>query len=239
LIPAFAVDRTQELIWSLRQLEDADRIPVLPVYLDSPLAIEVTDIYCRHPGEHRFELTALADRGRCPLRTRRLQLVRTPEESKALNHVRGPLVVIAGSGMATGGRVLHHLARRLPDPATTVLLVGYQAAGTRGRSLQNGAATLRLHGQDVPVRARVESVQGLSAHADRDEILRWLAGFKTPPRQTYVVHGEPGPAAALAETIRATLHWEARPAADGDTVELLRREEARGLAVSAASAASP
>jgi metallo-beta-lactamase family protein len=239
LIPAFAVDRTQELIWSLRQLEDAGRIPVLPVYVDSPLAIEVTDIYCRHPGEHRFELTALADRGRCSLRTRRLQLARTPEESKALNHVRGPLVVIAGSGMATGGRVLHHLARRLPDPATTVLLVGFQAAGTRGRSLQDGAATLRLHGQDVPVRARVESVQGLSAHADREEILRWLSGFKTPPRQTYVVHGEPGPAAALAETIRATLHWEARPAADGETVDLLRRDDAGGVAVTTASASSP
>ncbi len=220
LIPAFAVDRTQELVWTLRQLEDTGRIPVLPVYLDSPMAIEVTDIYCRHPGEHYFELTALADRGRCPLRTRQFHLTRTPEESKVLNHVRGPVVIIAGSGMATGGRILHHLARRLPDPRTTVLLVGFQAAGTRGRSLQEGAAALRMHGRDVPVRARVESVQGLSAHADRADIMRWLSGFKEPPRQTYVVHGEPGPAAALAETIRSTLRWQARPAADGETVDL-------------------
>jgi metallo-beta-lactamase family protein len=212
---------------------------VLPVYVDSPLAIEVTEVYCRHPGEHRFELTALADRDRCPLRTCRLQLARTPEESKALNHARGPLVIIAGSGMATGGRILHHLARRLPDAATTVLLVGFQAEGTRGRALQDGATTLRLHGHDVPVRASVESVQGLSAHADRDEILRWLSGFKKPPRQTYVVHGEPGPAAALAETILGTLHWKARPAVDGETVELLRHDDAGALTVTAGSASSP
>jgi metallo-beta-lactamase family protein len=222
LIPAFAVDRTQELIWALRQLEEAGRIPVLPVYVDSPLAIEVTDIYCRHPEEHHFELQLLADRGKCPLRSRDFHLARTPGESKALNHVEGPLVVIAGSGMATGGRILHHLARRLPDPRTTVLLVGFQAAGTRGRSLQEGAATLRMHGREVPVRARVEAVQGLSAHADRGEILRWLAGFKKPPRQTYVVHGELGPAAALAEAVRTRLHWEARPAVDGETVDLVR-----------------
>jgi metallo-beta-lactamase family protein len=220
IVPAFAIDRTQELIVALRRLEDAGRIPVLPVYLDSPMAIEVTDVYCRHPEEHRLELQALADRDRCPLRSRRFHLVRTPDESKALNHIDEPMVVIAGSGMATGGRVLHHLAQRLPDPRTTVLLVGYQAEGTRGRSLQNGAATVRLHGRDVPVKARVELVHGLSAHADRDEILRWLAGFKTPPRQTYVVHGEPDAAERLAETIRSTLHWEARPARDGETVPL-------------------
>jgi metallo-beta-lactamase family protein len=234
LVPAFTVDRTQELICAIRRLEDADRIPVLPVYVDSPLAIDVTDVYCRHPEEHRVELT---DRGRSRLRSHRFQLVRTPQESKALNCVDGPMIVIAGSGMATGGRILHHLEHRLPDPRTTVLLVGFQAAGTRGRSLEEAAAALRMHGRDVPVRARVESVHGLSAHADRDDILRWLAGFKVPPRQTYVVHGEPGPAEALAETIRGKLGWDARTARDGETIELAR--PAPGGGVPAAQASGP
>lgn len=237
IVPAFAVDRTQELIWAVRNLEDAGRIPVLPVYVDSPMAIEVTDVYCRHPEEHRVELRTLSSRGKCPLRSRRFHLLRSPEESKALNHVDEPMIVIAGNGMATGGRVLHHLERRLPDPRTTVLLVGFQAEGTRGRSLQNGAATVRMHGRDVPVGARVESVHGLSAHADRDDILRWLSGFKTPPRQTYVVHGEPDQAERLAETIRATLHWEARPARDGETVELTPGDTA-AAAVKPASAST-
>ena len=122
--------------------------------------------------------------------------------------------------MATGGRILHHLRQRLPDRHTTVLLVGYQAAGTRGRSLQEGAPSVRIHGQDVPVRARVETVHGLSAHADRNEILRWLRDFAEPPQCTYVVHGEPGSAQALAETVRDVLGWEARVAEDGQNVAI-------------------
>jgi metallo-beta-lactamase family protein len=123
--------------------------------------------------------------------------------------------------MATGGRVLHHLRLRLPDPHTTVLLPGFQAAGTRGRSLADGARTLRMHGQDIPVRATVVTLDGLSAHADREEILRWLSGFTTPPRQTWVVHGEPAPADALAAAIRDRLGWTAAVARDGETVPLV------------------
>lgn len=122
--------------------------------------------------------------------------------------------------MATGGRILHHLEKRLPDPRTTVLLVGFQAAGTRGRLLQDGARFLRMYGQEVPVRARVETIDGLSAHADQGDILRWLSGFRRPPRQTFVVHGEPGQSAALAWTITDRLKWNVRPAVDGETVEL-------------------
>ena len=220
IIPAFAVGRTQELIWRLRQLEDAGQIPSLPVFVDSPMAIDVTDIYCRHPEEHDLEMRDLMDRERCPLCCRKSHLVRSVAESKALNDRRGPMIVIAGSGMATGGRVIHHLKVRLPDRRTTVLLAGYQAAGTRGRSLQQGAATIRIHGQDVPVRAQVETIDGLSAHADRNDILRWLGGFRREPRQTWVVHGEPGPASALAETIRKRLRWTVGVAADGETVPL-------------------
>jgi metallo-beta-lactamase family protein len=147
-------------------------------------------------------------------------LATTTEESKRLNNLRGPVVIIAGSGMATGGRILHHLAQRLPDQRTTVVLAGFQSAGTRGRSLQDGATVVRMLGQDVPVRARVEVLDALSAHADRGEILQWLGGFRRPPERTYLVHGEPGAAAGLAEAIRRRLGWEVRPAIDGETVEL-------------------
>jgi metallo-beta-lactamase family protein len=221
LVPAFAVDRTQELIWYLRRLEEAKRIPILPVYIDSPMAIDVTEIYARHPEEHSLDMASLAQQHRSPLRCTRQHFARTPEESKAINRLRGPLIIISASGMATGGRVLHHLKLRLPDPRTTVLLVGYQAAGTRGRSLQQGASTIRMHGQDIPVRARVETLDGLSAHADREEIFRWLSGFRRAPRQTYIVHGEPGSAQSLADTIQSRLHWKASVARDGETVQLV------------------
>jgi metallo-beta-lactamase family protein len=212
LVPAFAVGRAQELLWLLRTLEDAGRIPRVPVFLDSPMAISVTEVYARHPGEH--------DAASGGLSLVSHHLVRTPQESKALNDRSGFLIVIAGSGMATGGRILHHLKRRLPDDRTTVLLPGFQAAGTRGRSLQDGAHTLRMHGQDVPVRARVVTLDGLSAHADRDEILAWLAGFARPPRRVHVVHGEPAAAASLTAAVRARFGCTVVVAEDGQTVPL-------------------
>lgn len=222
LIPAFAVGRAQEVIWRLRQLQDQQRIPSLPVYLDSPMAIDVSGIYCRHTEDHDLEMKALMDKKDCPLCCRNQNFARTPDESKEINRVEGPVIIISSSGMATGGRILHHLEKRLPDSRTTVLLVGFQAAGTRGRLLQEGARFLRMYGQDVPVRARVETIDGLSAHADQGDILRWLSGFKRPPRQTFVVHGEPGQSAALARTITERLKWNVRPAVDGETVDLLK-----------------
>jgi len=222
LVPAFAVGRTQELIWMLRQLEEANRIPSLPVYIDSPMAINVADIYCRHPEDHDLDMKLLMDEKRCPLCCKQYHLARTPDESKALNHHNGPLVIISASGMATGGRILHHLKVRLPDPRTTVLLVGFQSIGTRGRALQEGARTIHIHGQNVPVRAKVETLDGLSAHADREEILRWLSGFRRPPGQTYVVHGEPHAAQSLANTLQTRLGWNARVGRDGETVTLAR-----------------
>jgi metallo-beta-lactamase family protein len=220
VIPAFAVGRAQELLWTLRQLEDTGRIPVLPVYLDSPMAIDVTDIYGRHPEDHDLDMSALVDQKRSPLACQRFHLVRTPQESKALNALHGPMIVISASGMATGGRVLHHLKRRLPDPETTVLLVGFQAADTRGRKLEDGARQLQIHGESVPVRATVERLDGLSAHADREDILRWLAAFTRPPRQTWVVHGEPAAATSLADAMRARLGWRVDVAQDGGLVPL-------------------
>ncbi len=220
LVPAFAVGRTQELIYTLRRLEEEGRVPVLPVFVDSPMAIDVTEIYCRHPEDHDLDMAQLMDAQRCPLCCKQYRLVRTAEESKRLNRLSGAFIVIAGSGMATGGRILHHLKLRLPDRHTTVLLTGFQAAGTRGRALQDGAEKLRIHGQDVPVRARVERLDGLSAHADQGEILAWLARFERPPRRTYVVHGEPAESAALVAAIGERLGWESRAAVDAEQIDV-------------------
>ncbi len=220
IVPAFAIGRTQELIWTIRKLEDAGRVPLISVYVDSPMAIDVTETYCRHPEDLDKELRESIIENRCSLASKHYHLVRTSDESKALNRLQGPVVIIAGSGMATGGRVLHHLKFRLPDHRNTVLLAGFQAAGTRGRALLEGAPTVRIHGEDIPVRARVEVVNGLSAHADQNEIMRWLRGFKEPPRQTFVVHGEAASSAALAATIKEQLGWNVSVAVDGATVDV-------------------
>jgi metallo-beta-lactamase family protein len=220
VIPAFAVGRTQELLWTLRRLEDERKIPELPLFVDSPMAIDVTAIYGRHPEDHDLEMEQLVNSGRSPLCPHRHRVARTREESKALNRIAGPLILLSASGMATGGRVLHHLKERLPDARTTVLLPGYQAAGTRGRALQEGARLLRIHGADVPVRARVETLDGFSAHADQREILAWLDGFTAPPSRTYVVHGEPPAAEARARAIRARWGTEVAVAQDGSEVPL-------------------
>jgi metallo-beta-lactamase family protein len=203
VIPAFAVGRTQEVLYILRELEQAGRIPVLPTYVDSPMATDATPVYRAHREDHDGEMDALLDRGIEPFRPGRLVFTRSTEESKALNRIHGPCIIVSASGMATGGRVLHHLERRLPEPSTTVLLVGFQAAGTRGASLAAGAGTLRMHGKDVPVRARVVSLPGFSAHGDRDEVSRWLDGLSHAPRRTFCVHGEPQALAAHAARIAA------------------------------------
>jgi len=208
VVPAFAVGRTQELIYVIRKMEDAGEIPAIPVHIDSPMAIQATDIYCRHTEEHDFEMAQLSGQEGCPISSRHMVIDRTPEQSKAVNDVKGPIIIISASGMATGGRVLHHLKQRLPDPEATVLLVGYQAEGTRGRSLQDGARELKMLGEIVPVRARVKVLDGFSAHADQDEILRWLGTFNKAPRMTYVVHGEPAAASTLAGVIRDRLSWK-------------------------------
>ena len=220
LIPAFAVGRAQEILYDLRELEDARRIPSIPVYLDSPMAIQATVIYGAHPEEHDEDLTQLTEAGRRAFAPRRFRLARTIADSRRLNDTDGPGVIIAGSGMATGGRILHHLRRRLPEAETTVLFVGYQAAGTRGRLLRDGARSIRMLGEAVPVRARIMVSDTYSAHADRDEILRWLGGFRRPPGMTYIVHGEPDAASALRETIARELGWRAAVAEDGQRVTL-------------------
>ena len=207
LIPAFAVGRTQQLLYLLRQLEEEDRVPALPVYLDSPMAIAATVAYARHPEEHDDETSRTGAVGTRPFAPARFHLSPSAEDSKRLNDVEGPLVIIAGSGMATGGRILHHLRRRLGDERTTVLFAGYQAPGTRGRSLCEGARSVRIFGEEMPVRATILTTDALSAHADQQDLLRWLKGFQRPPAATYAVHGEPAAASALCEVIVRALGW--------------------------------
>ena len=215
---AFAVGRSQEVLYDLRELEEAGRIPSLPVFLDSPMGIQATAIYAQHPDEHDAAYRRVAAGGKRPFAPRRFEVTRTVDDSKRLNDVPGPGIILAGSGMATGGRILHHFRRLLPLPETTVLFVGYQAAGTRGRLLRDGAKELRMFGGMVSVRATIMASDAYSAHADRAEILHWLGGFKRPPGITYIVHGEPEAAAALREAVVGTLGWRAEGARDGQRV---------------------
>ncbi|MGA8220330.1 MAG: MBL fold metallo-hydrolase [Candidatus Acidiferrales bacterium] len=208
VIPAFAVDRTQQIMYYLRELEDQQRIPHLPVYMDSPMAINVTDFYVRHREDHKLEFAQEEQTGdHDPLNMREVHMMRSVEDSKKINDVVSPCVIVSASGMATGGRVLHHLAQRLPDSRSTVLLVGYQAEGTRGRALQDGAKYVRLFGQQVPVRAEIATIGQLSAHAGKSELLRWLSGFQAAPKQTFLVHGEPIALNSLRDAVASQFHW--------------------------------
>ncbi|HEX6437690.1 MAG TPA: MBL fold metallo-hydrolase [Candidatus Binatia bacterium] len=220
IIPSFAVGRTQEIIYSIRALEDQGKIPPIPVHIDSPMAIDATDVYCAHSEEHDLDMKLLSDAKLCPLSSKKFYIHRTAEESKAINDLAGPLIIISASGMVTGGRVLHHLKRRLPDDKTTVLLVGFQAEGTRGRTLQSGKNEVKMLGEIIPVRAEVKTIDGFSAHADQDEILRWLRSFKKPPRRTFVTHGEPPASQALHTVLRDELKWNTEIPSIGQTVVL-------------------
>ncbi|KAB2910428.1 MAG: MBL fold metallo-hydrolase [Kofleriaceae bacterium] len=220
VIPTFAIGRAQEILWHLRRLEDDRRIPTLPVVLDSPMAIDATDLFCRFPEEHNLEMEALMDARRCPLCCTRFEMSRTPEESRRLARRHGPVIILAGSGMVTGGRVGRHLARLLPDRRNGVLFVGFQARGTPGRALVDGAEQIELGGEPVPVRASIASIGGLSAHADAPEIIEWLHRWTNAPAHTYVVHGEPEAASAMANRITTELAWPATVAELGAEVNL-------------------
>jgi metallo-beta-lactamase family protein len=220
IVPSFAVGRTQTLLYLLRELLELKRIPKIPVYVDSPMAVDVTDVFAAHPEDHDLDMTDLMRHGRSPFNFDGLHMVRSVEESKKLNSMNYPAIIIASNGMATVGRILHHLARRLPDPKNTVLFVGYQAAGTRGRALIDGAKEVKIHGESVRVRASIVNASGLSAHADYREILEWLGGFSAPPKMTFIVHGEPDASAGLAERIKTTLNWPVHVARPMEEVSL-------------------
>jgi metallo-beta-lactamase family protein len=201
IIPAFAIGRVEEVLYWIRRLEQEQRIPVLPVYVDSPMATEALRFYSARVSELDPEMRP-AQHDVSAFSTERFQTVASTQQSKELTASRKSSIVISSSGMATGGRVLHHLARALPDPKNTVLFVGFQASGTRGRKLLEGATEIRIHGHDLVVRARVAKIDSMSAHADRSELLRWLGTFRPMPRQLALVHGESGPMDALKASIQ-------------------------------------
>jgi metallo-beta-lactamase family protein len=218
LIPAFALGRTQDLLYGLARLARQGRLPGWPIYVDSPMAIDATSIFHAHPAYHRPELP-----NGDLLHPPGLIFARTQADSRRLNELEHAAIIISASGMATGGRVLHHLSRRLPDPRTVVLFAGYQAPGTRGRALVDGAAAVKMFGEYIPVRAEIRHTDAFSAHADQAELLRWLAGFERPPARIALVHGEPPALAGLAAAIRQRFGWTAAPAEDGQTIELGER----------------
>lgn len=206
IIPAFALGRTQEVLYHLRALAEAGRLDPRDVFIDSPMAIDATEIYERARSEHDEDLAELVARHASPLDRALFQRCRKVEESKALNLRREPAVIVAASGMANAGRVVHHLLHRLGDPASTVVFSGFQAAGTRGRALLDGATSVGIHGRHVPVRARIHGLTGLSAHADQGELLRWCRALARPPQRIFLNHGEDPARKALAAVI-AELGW--------------------------------
>jgi metallo-beta-lactamase family protein len=220
LIPSFAIGRAQEVLYLLNELWTAGRIERLPVFLDSPMAVSALSLFIQHTEDHDLEMTTLMTKDRNPLEGPNVHFIRTRDESKALNEMDGPGIIIAGSGMANGGRIRHHLVNRVDNPRTTVLFVGYQGVGTPGRALLEGAEKFRAFGWEVPVRARMERLDALSAHADRGEILRWLGGFEAPPKRTFLVHGEPVARKALEEKITTEIGWSVYRPGHGERVEL-------------------
>lgn len=212
VIPAFALGRVEELLYWVRRLEERKAIPEVPVYVDSPMAVEVL-------AEYRDRMPELDENLR-HFMTARLRVISTIAESRKVQEDDRPSIIISSSGMATGGRVLHHLKRLLPDARNTVLFAGYQAAGTRGRQLKEGAKFTRIHGEEIPVNARIESIDSISAHADSNEILRWLKSFKTAPSLLCLVHGEPGPMDTLKSRVESELKWTVTTPSHRETITI-------------------
>ncbi|HEY3382932.1 MAG TPA: MBL fold metallo-hydrolase [Vicinamibacterales bacterium] len=219
VIPAFAIGRVEEIIYWLKKLEDAGRIPVVPVFLDSPMALEALKYYTQRASELDPDVQTM--RGQVSaFMTKRFQAIATPKQSAELTGSRIPSIVVSSSGMATGGRVLSHLRATLPNPRNTVLFSGFQAEGTRGRKLLNGEREVKIHGELVPVNAQIAQLHSMSAHADSDELLRWLSGFERAPKLTFVVHGEPQTAETFAGKIAEKLQWPVRVPDYLESVEL-------------------
>lgn len=218
LVAAFAIGRSQQLIYLLQLLKKEGRIPDLKIYLDSPMSCNATGVYREFNEDHDLSEGEL-DHEHPLLAGPGVVLCRKAEESKALNRLSGPGIVIASSGMMTGGRIVHHLKHRLPDKKTTVVLSGYMAEGTRGRYLEDGGETLRMHGQEIPVRAAIEKIPGLSGHADRSGLLRWLAPLPDPKR-VFLTHGEIESSESLAEELRTSRGWNVHIPALGESQEL-------------------
>jgi metallo-beta-lactamase family protein len=219
LIPAFAVGRSQMVLYYLHRLQQKGKIPNVPIYFDSPMAIDVTKLYRSFPQYHKLG-PVLDEPGANPFHHKQLHYYQSQESSLSLNHIHGNAIIISASGMATGGRILHHLYNRLPNKEDSVIFVGYQAEGTRGRRMLDGEPTIRMYGIDVQVKANIQYVDGLSAHADQDELMEWMDGFTQKPKITFMIHGEPEAAAALAELAAKELGWNTLVPEYMESVEL-------------------
>ena len=223
VIPSFALGRVEELLYWIGYLEAQKLIPELPVYIDSPMAREVLHEYRTRLNELDPEITDMAtrtEREGLAFSTARLRVVASVKESIEVQEMKTPMIVISASGMATGGRVLHHLQRTLPNEKNTILFVGYQSVGTRGRDIRDGAKATRIHGQEITINAHVDSFDSMSAHADSNEIMRWLGNFKRPPQLTCLVHGEPGPMDTLKARIERELKWTVKTPTQGERISL-------------------
>ena len=210
VVPAFAVERTQKFLFLLKELMDKNEIPRVPVFVDSPMAIKAVQIYLKYGNEFTEEARELISRYGSPLEWAGFTFAGTPEESKKINEVHFPCVIVSSSGMVTGGRVLHHLMLRLSDPRNQVIFIGFQAPGTRGAIIKSGARTVRIFSQEVEIRAQVAALEQFSDHADTEELLHWLKTFPHKPQTTYLVHGEPGAATLLHQAISSELGWNVK-----------------------------
>lgn len=207
VIPTFAIERAQELMFHLSGLVRNDRIPYMMMFLDSPMAVDITDVFMHHIKSLDKESKQLFARGYSPFRFPGMRLIRTVEESKAINNIKGSCLVMAGSGMCTGGRIKHHLKHNITRSESTILFVGYQVKGTLGRELVDGAEEVRIHGQMFPVKARIHQIEGFSAHADKDDLLDWLGNLKWPPSKIFLTHGEKEAMSALSDQIKRKYNW--------------------------------
>jgi len=208
IIPSFALERSQEILYYLNEFLIEGHIPHLMVFIDSPMAVKITDVFKHHPELFDKEMVKLMRQKKSPFDFRGLSLVRTAEESKAINRIKGTVIIIAGSGMCTGGRIKHHLVTNISRKESTILFVGYQAAGTLGRIIVNGAEKVRILGQHYPIKAKIVQINGFSAHADRDGLLNWLSNFRKPPRHLFVTHGEADISQQFASLVRGKMGWK-------------------------------
>ncbi len=220
LIPAFSVGRTQAILYVLRELEEQGKIPSMPVYVDSPMAINAVEVFERHVSSLDLDSKLAALDGKRIIKPSQLHLTRTRVKSKNINNIEKNAIIISASGMAVGGRILHHLFRRLPESQNTILIIGYQARGTRGRRILEGEKKIKIHGQMVDVNAKVESITGFSGHADYKEIMAWLMGFNRPPEKVFLVHGEPDAQKYMANEIKKNFKWDTVIPTQGDSFEI-------------------
>ena len=220
VVPIFAIERAQELIYHLNRLLHAGRIPEIPVFLDSPMAADVNEIFRRHRECFDAEAKEIVAAGESLLKFPSLHVTRRVKDSMAINSLKGPAVIMSTSGMCTAGRIKHHLAHHISNPACTVLFVGYQPRGTLGRQILDGPRQVRIHGVSRKIRARVRQIQGISGHADRAGLLKWLGHFQRPPRRVFITHGEPEASESLAEEVRDQFGWDVHVPEYRETVQL-------------------